>query len=83
MQYYMSRKAVALESRRNQLLLLRLCKGEETADKIKVLMGVEQEWLAAAFEQIDTSWGSFDNYVTQGLQLSAADIQRLRENLLE
>jgi protein-tyrosine phosphatase len=83
MQDYMTSKALALESRRNQLLMLRLFKGEETADKIKVLMGVEQAWLEAAFEQIDTTWGSFDNYVTQGLQLSAADVQRLRENLLE
>ena len=39
--------------------------------------------LEAAFEQIDSTWGSFDNYVARGLQLSAADVERLRANLLE
>ena len=37
----------------------------------------------SAFEEIDATWGSFDNYVAQGLQLSATDIQKLRDTLLE
>ena len=83
MQDYMASKALALESRKNQIRMLRLFKGDETADKIAVLLGVEQSWLEAAFAQIDATWGSFDNYVAQGLQLSPADIGRLKENLLE
>jgi protein-tyrosine phosphatase len=83
MQDYLASREPALESRRKQLLMLRLFEGEETADKIAVMLGVERAWLEAAFEQIDTTWGSFDNYVAQGLQLSAADVQRLRANLLE
>ena len=83
MQDYLASREPALESRRKELLMLRLFEGKETADKIAVMLGVEQAWLKAAFEQIDTTWGSFDNYVAQGLLLSAADIQRLRENLLE
>jgi protein-tyrosine phosphatase len=80
---YMASKQPALDARSKQLLMLRLFKGEDTADKIAVLLGVEKDWLEAGFEEIDATWGSFDNYVTNGLQLSAADIQRLRDNLLE
>ncbi len=83
MQDYLASSAPALGSRRKELLMLRLFEGEETADKIAVMLGVEPAWLEAAFEQIDTTWGSFDNYVAEGLQLSAADVQRLRANLLE
>ncbi len=83
MQDYLASSAPALESRSKELLMLRLFESEETADKIAVMLGVEPAWLEAAFEQIDTTWGSFDNYVAEGLQLSAADVQRLRANLLE
>lgn len=83
MQDYLASREPALESRRKQLLMLRLFEGEETADKIAVMLGVEQAWLEAAFDQIDITWGSFENYVAQGLQLSTADVQRLRANLLE
>ena len=83
MQDYMASREHALEARKSQLLLLRVFKGEEAADKLAIMMGVEEAWLNAAFEEIDAQWGSFDNYVSQGLLLSSADIQRLKENLLE
>jgi len=83
MQDYLASRAPALESRSKELLMLRLFEGEETADKIAVMLGVEPTWLEAAFEQIDTTWESFDNYVAEGLQLSADDVQRLRATLLE
>ena len=82
-QDYMASRQPALDARNRQVVMLRLFKGEETADKISVLLGVEEAWLAAAFEEIDATWGSFDNYVAQGLQLSATDIQKLRDTLLE
>ncbi len=80
---YMASRQPALEARNKELLMLRLFKGEDVAEKISVLLGVEQDWLEAGFEEIDETWGSFDNYVSEGLQLSAADIQRLRDTLLE
>jgi protein-tyrosine phosphatase len=80
---YMASRQPALEARHNQLLMLRVFKGEDVAEKISVLLGVERDWLEAGFEEIDETWGSFDNYVSDGLQLSAADIQRLRDTLLE
>ena len=83
MQDYMASKQLALEARKSQLLLLRVFKGEEAADKLAVLMGVEQDWLQAAFDEINAHWGSFDQYVSDGLGLSAADINQLRSHLLE
>jgi len=83
MQDYMASREHALEARKSQLLLLRIFKGEEAANKLAVMMGVEEAWLDAAFEEIDGQWGSFDNYVSQGLELRPADIARLRQALLK
>jgi protein-tyrosine phosphatase len=82
MQDYMASKHHALEARRSQLLMLRVFKGEEAADKLAILMGVEEAWLNAAFEEIDASWGSFDNYVREGLGLGEADVAQLKAQLL-
>lgn len=82
MQDYLTSNLYARDTRRSQMLLLRLFKGEAAADTMKVLMGVEPDWLAAAFDQIDKTWGSFDNYVHQGLGLSDADIDHLKATLL-
>ena len=83
MQDYMASLEPALASRKSQLLTLRLFKGEETAAKIEVMMGVEPAWLEAGFDEIDATWGSFDAYVRDGLQLDEADIEVLRANLLQ
>jgi protein-tyrosine phosphatase len=80
---YMASLEPALASRRNQMLMLRLFKGKEAAEKIEVMLGVREAWLQAAFEQIDITWGSFDNYVREGLKLDEADVKRLRDNLLQ
>jgi protein-tyrosine phosphatase len=82
MQDYMASQHHALDARRSQLLLLRVFKGEEAADKLAALMGVEEAWLRAGFEQIDARWGNFDNYVREGLGLSAADVAQLKDRLL-
>jgi protein-tyrosine phosphatase len=83
MQDYMASREHALEARKSQLLLLRVFKGREAADKLTIMMGVEEAWLAAAFAEIDSQWGDFDNYVRLGLELNATDIERLRQNLLQ
>ena len=72
----------ALEARKLQLWLLSIFKGQEAATKLSTLMGVEEAWLEAAFDEIDRSWGSFDNYVRDGLGLSDTDIAHLRSKLL-
>lgn len=80
---YMLSKQYSLAARKNQIRMLRLFKGEETADKLQVLMGVEPEWLQAAFDTIDERYGNFDGYVRQGLGLSEQEVSRLRSLLLE
>lgn len=79
---YMLSREHALAARRTQLRLLRLFKGDAAADKLETMMGVEEAWIEAAFSTIDERWGSFDNYVREGLGLSEADVARLRANLL-
>ncbi|MFQ6397251.1 tyrosine-protein phosphatase [Nocardia sp. KC 131] len=46
------------------------------------LNGVQQPWLDAAFDQADQTYGSFDNYVRDGLELSAADVVALKAKML-
>ena len=81
-QDYMTSKQYALDARKSQLMLLRLFKGDEAADKLSIMMGVEENWIRAAFEEIDATWGSFDRYVHEGLGLTDADIAHLKATLL-
>ncbi|MGW4324808.1 tyrosine-protein phosphatase [Nocardia sp. NPDC004573] len=46
------------------------------------LNGVQAAWLAAAFDQANQTYGSFDAYVRDGLRLTDADIAALRARLL-
>jgi protein-tyrosine phosphatase len=80
---YMASQQPSLEASRKQLLMLKLFRGDEAAEVVKVMMGVDPAWLQAGFDQIDRRWGSFDNYVSNGLQLTPADVQQLRDTLLE
>jgi protein-tyrosine phosphatase len=47
------------------------------------VMRARPEYLNAAFDQIALSWGSLDNYLQQELDVSAADLELIRNNLLE
>jgi len=80
---YMESKSHALDGRKNDMRLLRLFKGDEAADKLIIMLGVEEAWLSAAFDKIDQQWGSFDDYMANGLQLSPSDVDRLKTTLLE
>ena len=61
-----------------------LMENKQTAGELLRLMGtVEKPWLQAAFDEIDKTYGSFDQYVQQFLQLSDADIAQLKAALLE
>ena len=46
-------------------------------------ISVRIEWLRSAFAAADETYGSFDNYVRDGLGLSAVDTASLRTELLE
>jgi protein-tyrosine phosphatase len=47
------------------------------------LLGVEAEYLQAAFDAVDAKYGSFDGYLTDGLGLTEAEITAFRDNMLE
>jgi len=73
-----SRQAHSLE-----ILLLRVFKGNKSGDVVEGLMGAKEAYLQAAFDAIAKHYGTFDNYVSQGLGLTAADVQKLKGLLLE
>ncbi len=52
-------------------------------DNIRQLLGVEERYIVAAFDAIESEWGSFDRYVSEGLGISAEEIARLRSIYLE
>lgn len=80
--YLLSRQP-SLAAHSRDITLLRLFKGDEAADKVEVLLGVERSWLEAGFDQIDADWGSFEGYISRGLALTPQDVERLRDILLE
>ena len=51
--------------------------------EVRALMEVRPEYLQAAFLAIDEHYGSFDNYLDQGLGIDEQTLQRLRTALLQ
>lgn len=49
---------------------------------IEPVLTVKPEYIAAAFAEVDRSYGSFDNYVHEGLGLSREEVRALRNKLL-
>jgi protein-tyrosine phosphatase len=47
------------------------------------LFDARAEYLATAFDTIEAHWGSVDAYLTEGLGLTPARRERLRELFLE
>ena len=52
-------------------------------EKIRPLLGVERSFIVAALDEMKKEYGSIDNYFKEGLGLSDADLDQLRNNLLE
>ena len=52
-------------------------------EALAVIMGVMPEYLLTAFETIDSTYGSFDGYLAQGLGITQPVVNRLRELYLE
>jgi len=60
-----------------------LARGIKAYRMIRPLYGVQLDWLKAAFEKIDEEWGSFEDYIKDGLGLSFSDVAQLKHDLLE
>ena len=52
-------------------------------NEVRALMEVRPEYLDASFSAIDEHYGSFDNYLDQGLGIDAQTLERLRAALLQ
>ena len=48
-----------------------------------VLLSAHEDYLQASFDAIDELFGGVEGYLAEGLELDAADVSRLRSNLLE
>ncbi|MFG2602907.1 tyrosine-protein phosphatase [Streptomyces sp. NPDC048514] len=55
----------------------------EVMELLSPLFDARAEYLEAAFESIEQTWGGFDPYLEQGLGLSPETRDRLRERLLD
>jgi protein tyrosine/serine phosphatase len=53
------------------------------AATVKAIMTTKPETLQATFDNINKTYGSFDNYLRHGLKLSGSDLASLRDKLLE
>ena len=55
----------------------------KTAPKaIEYLFGAEKEYILSAYEKIEQGYGSFENFVSYGLHLTADEIDALKEKYL-
>ncbi len=52
-------------------------------EQVRPLLGVEAAYIDAAFDTMKSEYGSIDNYLREGLGLSDALREKLRNNLLE
>ena len=52
-------------------------------NEVRALMEVRPEYLDASFSAIDEHYGSFDNYLDQGLDIDEQTLERLRAGLLQ
>jgi protein-tyrosine phosphatase len=64
-------------------LLVLFLRGKRTMRLLQKLSGAIPEYLHSAFAAIDEQYGSFEDYVSEGLELSDADVKTLRTTLLE
>ncbi|KUL48327.1 protein tyrosine phosphatase [Streptomyces sp. NRRL F-4489] len=55
----------------------------EVMELLSPLFGARLDYLTAAFDAIEETWGSVETYLAEGLKLSPATRERLRAQLLE
>ncbi|MFD8324176.1 tyrosine-protein phosphatase [Streptomyces lydicus] len=55
----------------------------EVMELLSPLFGAHADYLTAAYDAIEQSWGSTEKYLTEGLKLSPETRERLRDRLLE
>lgn len=66
-----------------RLFLVQLLRGKHFVEKVKGFMAADPFYLSAAFDSIDREYGSFENYVQNGLGLTENDVGRMKGLYLE
>lgn len=56
---------------------------DQQVEYLKVLLGVKKEFLSAALTAAEEKYGSFENYITEGLGVTPEEIERIRDLYLE
>jgi protein-tyrosine phosphatase len=82
-QDYLLSQANILSGHARDLALGRLMFGTAAVRVVEGLLSVNAAYLQAAFDTIDSMYGSFDAYARDGLGLHDTDIAALRAALLE
>lgn len=80
---YMLSNDYFLPAYRRQIEYMRLVHGEAAAAFALKFAEVKSEYLLTAFRAIDETYGSFERYVREGLDLREEHIAQLKEYLLE
>ena len=83
MEDYLLSNQYYLSAHKWDLAFLQLMKGKHFASVVKGFLEVRPAYLAAAFETIDYKYGSFENYVRNGLGLAQKDVEHLKMLYLE
>jgi protein-tyrosine phosphatase len=82
LQDYLLTNRYLLGAYKRQLFLAGVLKGGRFADGIRGFMKADERYLAAAFSELEKEYGSFENYIRNGLGLSESDIDRLKRYYL-
>ena len=53
------------------------------AEILRPLLGVEREYIETAFQAAEEKYGSLENFIRNGLNISDEDIQKLRKKFIE
>lgn len=75
--YMMSNRSLQAKNRETLAAL-----PEDMREAVAPLLGVREAYLEAAFDEVQTTYGSMDGYFKEGLGLSEDTIAALKDNLL-
>lgn len=78
MEDYLLSNQYFLKSYQWRLTVIRLMRGNRAANIAKGFMEVSPSYLMSAFVAISNEYGSFENYLYTGLELSERDIKRFK-----
>lgn len=81
LQDYLLPGPLTLYANRWHIRIVRILRGQRTADVVQCLLDTRLEYLQAAFNAITSAYGSFEAYARDGLLLSDADRQQLKDML--